>query len=174
MRPPFHSGGLPGRGNLFIAVRQDPSSQTHTPLHTRAKFKAERHTFLYLHSFLRDPPEGQGPSPRQPCHSEKYFLSSKNFLLIQVLGQEPDGLRVTKAVWEGGTGPPSVLRPWRKPGGGWLALLPCLISLLEDVALAGSQAHGAKEEEEHPQQTHSPFLGLHGPHGLRAALGSSA
>lgn len=54
--------------------------------------------------------------------------------------------------WEGVTGLPSV---WRRPGG-WFGLLPCLASLLEDVALVGNQTHEAKNEEEHPHQTCLP------------------
>lgn len=51
----------------------------------------------------------EAPALGNPVTCEKLYLSSRDALLVQVLGQYSDDLWVPKAMWEGGTGLPSVL-----------------------------------------------------------------
>lgn len=104
--------------------------------------------------------------------SEKQFLSSRNVFLIQVLGQESDGLW-SPVLWVGGSHWAACCAgAWRRPGGG-RGLLPCLASLLEDVALVGKQTHEAKDEEEQPHQTCLPPI-FTGPVGCGRCWSASA
>lgn len=90
--------------------------------------------FLYL-SAIPNLWWRKAPALGNPVTCEKLYLSSRNDLLIRVLGQDSDGRWVPRAMWEGGTGLPSVQGPGGE--GRRVVWLPHLASLLEDVARVG-------------------------------------
>lgn len=71
---------------------------------------------------VSNPKPLEGPW-ENPVTLEKQFLSSRNVLLIQVLGQDSDGLWVPKAVGEGVTWLTSVLGPGGGRGVVWFTSL---------------------------------------------------
>lgn len=101
---------MPGRkNNGFTDTDKTPPPNNHVP-HDSPELKSEVHVSIPA----SNPKPLEGPG--KPCHREKQSLSSRN-VLIQVLGQDCDGLWVPKAVREGVTRLTSVLGPGGGQGG---------------------------------------------------------